>query len=146
MDFNDKHTNMKKQYTSAIPFKLADKLNRLGLPKIQVPPPQIDMGNGIVQVSAVDTYRIPSYAYVFDWFAEKEIYILINAFPVDSAKEGRFTAYEAKVVDARNFYEGQINYKVEPYEYAPDYRDICEALNDAIEKAIEILEKDENTI
>lgn len=132
---------MTKHYTQAVPTDLLHKLYNAGMPKIHIQSPRKRLPGGMVLIEAVDISKIPTYAYVLDWLSGFEIYPEIHAFPVDSAKEGRYTAYEAKVVDAREMYNVNVYYKVEPYEYAPDYRDMCVALNDAIEMALELLKK-----
>ena len=131
-----------KHYTELVPFELAVKLR------------DCDYEQSIIHDTYnVNTKRIegwlpnensinaPTYAEVLDWLADKEIYPQLDVAPCDSAREGRYTGIRALVVDARKMYNADVYYKVEPYEYAPDYRDICTALNDAIDKALEILAK-----
>ena len=83
----------------------------------------------------------PTYADVLDWLADMDIYPQINSYPVDSALNGRYTEYEAIVVDARGMYDGyKIRHDVKEHEYSPGYTDWCKCCKDAIEKAIEIIE------
>ena len=130
-----------KHYTELVPFEVALLAKQNGYYKDRGYQYAID--GKICDPAAPCGYEgvceAPTYAEVLDWFAEKEIYIQINAFPVDSARYGHRTEYEARVVDARNIYADTIRHKVERYEYAPDYTDMCEAMSDAIKVAFEIL-------
>ena len=109
---------MKRHYTRLLPVYLLDMLKDAGFPPMMVS---------------------PTFAHAMDWLASKEIYCEIHAFPIDSARFGRSTEYEARVIDAREMYNRLIIYEVKQYMFSSDYKDLNLALEDTIKEAIEML-------
>lgn len=70
-----------KLLTQTIPIELYNRLIKAGMPTISLPSPTKNIG-GVCVMEAVDTYKIPSYSYVFDWLTEMG-YIIIIAPTID---------------------------------------------------------------
>lgn len=134
---------MKPKYTAIVPYELAVKLRDIGYPQ-NIGHNWYDNKGSLVKVLPFnDEVNAPTYAEVLDWLADKEIYPEVNAYPVASQSKGWYTEYEAVVVDARKG-AGEIRTKIEG-EHSPfsgEYEDWCECCADAIEKALDIIRKE----
>ena len=120
---------MSKFYNETIQTALYDQLHKVGMPRIPVEPPYREMACGIVAVSAVERFRIPTYAYVLDWLMGKGMCVSMYAVYTENQGVIYISALMDLNPDCR--YDGSFGYK-NTWE---------EAITTAIEKAIELLKE-----